>query len=101
MILVYVTFPDAVQAKRISEILLQKKLVACAVQMPVQSSYWWQGEIAEDDEIVVLFKSRADLQPQIEKAIEAEHPYDVPCIITMQAQANAAYLDWINQETAQ
>lgn len=99
MILIYVTHPNEQVAEEITKALLDQKLIACAAQVPTETSYWWQGTITHDNEVITLFKSRQALYPQIESLISQLHPYDVPCIMTINAQANTAYEQWIEHET--
>lgn len=97
---VYVTCPDADVAKAIARALVEANLVACANIVPVTSVYRWDGAIQEDAEVVMFLKTRRDLLPDVERAIVAQHPYEVPCIVALDIVAGAApYLDWIAKET--
>ena len=49
-ITVYTTHPDLKTAKRISSVLLKKRLIACANFFPITSMYWWEGKIQNDSE---------------------------------------------------
>ena len=89
-------------AARIARDLLEKRLAAC-VQIigPITSSYWWREAIEQSEEWLCLIKSRADLFSQVEAAISAIHPYDVPEILAVPVMAgSAAYLEWLGGELA-
>lgn len=95
VILVYVTHENLVEAKKITNLLLSKKLVACANMHQIESSYWWEGDVKDEAEVVTIYKSRSRLWEKVRDAIQDEHPYDTPCIIRIQADANKEYEDWI------
>ncbi len=87
-------------AKIITQVLLEKKLIACAQCTSTQSSYRWQGKVIEDEETFLQMKTKKSLFPKIKKEIEALHTYLVPEIIMISLlDANAKYLQWIEDET--
>jgi periplasmic divalent cation tolerance protein len=99
MIIVYVTHKNKVEAQKVVDHLLQKRLIACANFMPIQSCYWWKGKKETPREIVTLLKTRTELWKAVEKEIKKIHPYDVPCIMKIEAVANSEYEGWIKKET--
>lgn len=99
--LIYTTHPDEKTARKISQVLTEEKWIACANLFPIQSAYWWQGRVEQEDEWVALLKTRTEYGSQIEERIQEIHPYEVPCIIRMEVQANAAYEQWIHNSTEQ
>lgn len=80
---------------------VEARLAACAqVSGPVQSSYWWEGTVAEAEEWVVTFKTTTTRYAELEQHIREQHSYDVPEVLCTPITAgSAAYLDWIRQET--
>lgn len=60
MIIVFLTCADIKQAEKISDILLTKKLVACAKTFQVNSKFWWEGKKDNADEILVTFETVRD-----------------------------------------
>lgn len=91
----YITYPDEATARSISENLVKQRLAACANVFPIQSVYWWEGAVQLEGEWVSILKTRLSLEDALEKAIEALHPFEVPCIMRFEARANAAYEHWI------
>ena len=87
-------------AKRIGDAIVKVRLAACAqVVGPILSTYWWEGRVEETQEWLVILKSRRDLYGQIEEAIAAAHPYDVPEVLAVPVEAGGrGYLEWLNQE---
>ncbi len=93
----YVTHADAEAAQSLTDYLLNKRLIACGNMFPIQSIYWWQGAISRDDEFVSLLKTSSARWPEVERAILEQHPYDVPCIMHLEVQANAGYEAWVEE----
>ncbi len=100
-ILIYAVFTSQKEAEEISKNVLQKKLVSCANMFPAHiSMYWWEGEIQNAEEVAVLYKTREDLFPDLEKEIKAHHSYDVPCIVGLDIErGHKPFLEWICKET--
>jgi periplasmic divalent cation tolerance protein len=99
IILLYVTHKNQEEAEKISSHLLEKKLIACTNFFPIKSSYWWKGSIETADEIVTLFKTKEENFEIVKAEIEKIHPYETPCILKLEADANESYATWINSET--
>lgn len=98
--LVLTTVPDPETAKKLAENALAARLAACVTQLGgVQSSYHWQGKIESAEEIQLLFKTGVARVHELEQFIQAQHPYDVPEILSWQVTASAAYGQWVNTET--
>ena len=87
-------------ADAITQLLLEKKLIACVQSTVIQSAYHWQGKIIKSEEILLQMKTRKSLFEKIQTEIEYLHTYDAPEIIMVpMADANASYLQWIEEET--
>ncbi len=56
MILTYITCKEKSEARKISEHLLKKRLIACA-KFQIESMYWWKDKINEEKEFVVIAKT--------------------------------------------
>ncbi|NQY08919.1 MAG: divalent-cation tolerance protein CutA [Flavobacteriales bacterium] len=99
-IIVYVTNESLEEAERVTNHLLEKKLIACGNHMPIKSAYWWQGKIENEDEYVSLLKTRSSNWELVVTEVEKIHSYDTPCIIKFEAEANQSYEKWIEDETS-
>lgn len=102
IVTLYTTVSDIEEAKRIASALLEERLVACANIIPGgRSLYVWEGEVADDPELFVLFKTRRPLAAAAKARIAELHSYDVPCIaIWPWADGHAPYMQWVESETA-
>ena len=94
MRLVLVTHPSKEHAERITRGVIDAKLAACVLVTDVKSFYNWEGKLNEDDEVVTILKTSTDkVEMTCEKYIETNHDYDVPAIISFQANANESYIN--------
>ena len=91
---------NAEDAQSIASAVVGQRLAAC-VQMigPIQSTYWWDGDVQISEEWLCLIKTRADLFEQLSAVVHQVHPYDVPELIATPLIAGSkAYLDWMQGE---
>ena len=98
MRLVLVTHPNKEHAERITRGVIDAKLAACVLVTDVKSFYNWEGKLNEDDEVVTILKTSTDKVTELQKYIETNHDYDVPAIISFQANANQSYGNWLNDQ---
>ena len=98
MRLVLVTHPNKEHAERITRGVIDAKLAACVLVTDVKSFYNWEGKLNQDDEVVTLLKTSTNKVDDLEKYIETNHDYDVPAIISFQANPNQAYSNWLNDQ---
>ncbi len=98
-IVVYVTTPDLNVSKKIADTVVKEKLGACVnITSKINSTYYWQGNIENDDEYLLIIKTREDRFNQLEKRIKELHPYTVPEIIAMPiVRGSQDYLKWIDE----
>ncbi len=93
-----VTHPNREHAERITRGVIDAKFAACVLVTDVKSFYNWEGKLNEDDEVVTILKTSTDKVADLEKYIETNHDYDVPAIISFQANANERYGNWLEQQ---
>jgi periplasmic divalent cation tolerance protein len=90
------------EARRIAELLVDRRLAACVqVVGPIVSRYRWQGTIEEEREWQCLAKTTRAAYDAVEAAIREVHSYDEPEIIATPIVAGSAgYLAWIEANVA-
>lgn len=100
-ILVFTTCPDGDSARAVAGHLVEAGLAACVNILPqAVSVYRWQGEVEQAAEHVLLIKTRRDRFGELERAVQARHPYELPELIAVRiATGSDAYLAWIDQLT--
>ncbi|MFK7809457.1 MAG: divalent-cation tolerance protein CutA [Saprospiraceae bacterium] len=97
---IYITNEPEAAAEQLASYLIENKLAACANIYPMKSIYWWKGKIQKESEWVALVKTTKELWPKIKGAIEEQHPYEVPCIMKIEVEANEAYEAWIRKSVS-
>ena len=100
-ILILCTCPSQNEADAVATTLLEERLAACVNQLPgIKSLYCWEGRVKQDDEVLLLIKTTADLFERLEKTIKTLHSYETPEIIAVPIVAGSAdYLRWIEAST--
>ncbi|TGN19013.1 divalent-cation tolerance protein CutA [Leptospira idonii] len=95
--LIYVTVGSLEEAKKIATTIVSEKKAACAnILHPMTSFYFWKGELQEDSEIVLIFKTKEATVGSLTERIKELHSYEVPCVVSLPIESgNTAYLDWI------
>jgi len=101
-LLILCTCPNAESASRIARALVEERLAACVNRVPgLTSVYRWQGEIHEDNEVLLLIKTQHERFESLRARIIELHPYDVPEVIALEiAAGHAPYLEWLRTETS-
>ena len=100
-LLILCTCPNADSASRIARAVVEERLAACVNRVPgLTSVYRWQGEIHEDNEVLLLIKTQHERFESLRARIIELHPYDVPEVIALEiAAGHAPYLEWLGAET--
>lgn len=98
---VYCTVPNQETARTISSWLVEKSLAACVNTVPgIESTYWWQGKVERDQELLLIIKTKSELVSTVANEIKSKHPYDVPEVISLPIQGGLQeYLQWIGSST--
>jgi len=101
-LLVITNLPERAAAERLAGALIEKRVAACvSILAPCRSMYRWKGAVQQDEEHPLLIKTSAARYPELEAAIRAGHPYELPEIIAVPIERGLpAYLDWVATETA-
>ena len=56
------------------------------------------GKIENDDEVLMMIKTRTTRIPELTEYVKTNHPYDVAEVITTSIeQGNQPYLDWLGK----
>jgi periplasmic divalent cation tolerance protein len=95
------TVPSEQVGTRIAQALLEENLVACVNIVPgVRSMYRWNGAIQQEQEFLLVIKTRDDRYEKLEQRIRELHPYDVCEVLALEVMAGSKpYLDWVLAET--
>lgn len=98
---IHVTCPAVEDARRLSDVLLERRLAACCnIGAKVDSRYLWKGSIERSDETPLTIKTRAELFDACAAAIRENHPYETPAIFGFAVPClDSATRDWILETT--
>lgn len=101
-IVVLTTVASAEEGVALVRSLLERRLIACGTLMPgARSLYRWKGKIADEQETIVLLKTRAARIEGLRTAFGDLHPYKVPELLALPVSAGLdKYLEWIEGETS-
>ena len=97
MTLIYITCKDEKEAVKISNHLLDKRLIACSNMYPIRSMFMWEGKMQDEKEYVIMAKTKENNFEKIKKEVERIHSYDIPCILKIDAEANESFDKWVNE----
>ena len=97
---VIITAPDEARLAGFTRRLVEHRLAACGHHSPIRSIYTWDGSIHDTHETRVALHTQAARVEAIIDAVNAEHPYQVPCVVSMPiTNANPGYRDWVLDAT--
>ncbi len=82
-------------AKKISKLLLKKKLAACVSLKKIYSIYAWEGKIEEINEIEIIIKSKPELKKDLIVFLQNITSYDIPQIIYKKFNSEKKYKNWV------
>ena len=98
VIIAFSSCPDEASAQRLATILVQERLAACVNRLSgAISTYFWDGRLQEDAEILLIMKTTAARLAALEARLKVLHPYDeVPELVAIPVVGgNERYLEWV------
>ena len=100
-VLIYSTFPSPEAAATVGNELVEARLAACVnIIAGMTSIYRWEGKITQDNEAVMIIKTRESLAEAAIAATRRRHPYTNPALLIIPLEGGSAdYLGWLMQET--
>lgn len=100
-LLVLTNLPDRAAAEKLADALVEKRVAACVnILAPCRSVYRWKDAVRRDEEHPVLIKTTAARYAELEQAIRAMHPYELPEIVAVPIERGLPeYLQWVAAET--
>ena len=90
---------DKASAKTLAKKLVKAKFAACVSVFKANSVYFWEGEIKDEKERVLLIKTAVKFK-KVAKFIAKHHDYELPEIVAFKADnASKKYKKWIKKES--
>ena len=99
---IYITAASRDDARTIGKKLVESRLAACVnIIDNMNSLYWWDGQIQDDREAVLIAKTTPEREPQLIETVRSIHSYDCPCIVSLPVTSgNPAFLKWVAEQVA-
>ncbi len=100
-VMIKVMCGDKPEARRISESLLERRLIACAnIIGPVDSIFRWKGKVESEQEFALLMKTQERHIDAITGIVSEIHSYELPEVSALPIiDGSAGYIEWIIDET--
>jgi len=100
-ITVFITAPTEEEAAGIGHTIVEERLAACVnIIRTVRSIYRWQGAVEDEQEVLMIVKTKKSLFKRLQARVKELHSYAVPEIIGLPViEGSKEYLDWLGQET--
>ena len=99
MKLVLTSCADKAAAKTLAKKLVKAKFAACVSVFKANSVYFWDGEIKDEKERVLLIKTAVKFK-KVAKFIAKHHDYELPEIVAFKADnTSKKYKKWIKKES--
>lgn len=94
----FITVPNIELGKKLAHGIVSNKLAACVNIIPnVVSVYEWESEINEDNEHILMVKTKTDKVDELSKYVRENHEYSVAEVISTPIEnGNMPYLKWIH-----
>ncbi|HEY2003766.1 MAG TPA: divalent cation tolerance protein CutA [Candidatus Saccharimonadia bacterium] len=94
----HLTCESAEEAGTIAHALLEHRLIVCAKIVPVETKFWWQGEIEQASEVVLIMDSAEDLFFAVEAEVGRMHSYETFVLQQLPLVGlNAAASEWMDE----
>lgn len=95
---VLVTCGSLKEARLIAREVVEKRLAACVniALGPVESVYTWKGKLERSREFLLVMKTTAKRESELQREVERLHSYDVPEFLALPVVAGSKdYLAWL------
>jgi periplasmic divalent cation tolerance protein len=97
---VFTTVGSLDAARTLARTLVERNLAACVQISQIESVYRWEGALQQEPEVRLLCKTAAERYADVEAAIRALHPYELPAIWAVPIErVSAPYEAWVVQNS--
>ena len=98
--LVYMTASTKEEARKIGKKLVESRLAACVnIIDNMNSMYMWDGKLQDDNEVIIIAKTREGLVGELTEKVKSLHSYSCPCVVSLPvSDGYHPFLNWISAE---
>ncbi len=102
VVTVFVTVPEKESALALGRQIVDESLAACVNVVPnVTSIFRWKGKVTEEEEVLLILKSRAERVPALIARVAELHTHEVPEVLSFRVEDGfGPYLDWVGECTS-
>ena len=94
------TFSKKKEAEKISKKIISNKLAACIQIEKIKSFYKWNGKVQNENEYLLLIKTRSRRFKKLKNFVKKHHSYEIPEIIQIPIKnGSKEYLSWLEAGT--
>ena len=80
--------------------LVEQRLAACVnVLPPMTSTYRWKDNVEQEREQQLVIKTSTEQLAAVQAWLLANHPYETPELLVLEASGSPAYLRWVGEST--
>jgi periplasmic divalent cation tolerance protein len=86
----------------IARLLVEEHVVACVNLYPIQSVYFWNGEIRSEAEVTLMMKVSIEGVERLKHRLCELHPYELPEFVVLDVDDKASlreYVDFVRSQT--
>lgn len=88
-------------AAALARTLVEQRLAACVnITSEVRSIYRWNDGVEDEREQLLVIKTTEERVAALRDALFALHPYDVPELVVLDAEAHGPYGTWLAQSVS-
>ncbi len=93
---VYTTFLNEDDASEVLSKLIEDGHAKCGnISAPHLAIFPWKGRAAHEKEVAVFIKTTTDRVGVLKTELRARHTYELPCIMSWEADATPEYAAWL------
>lgn len=97
MVFIYSTCRDIEEARKLSKLIVEKKVAACVNMWPIESCYTWEGAMKCENEYALIIKTNESKIQDIEDMIHENHSYSTPIVAAIDVKRiNRVYKEWMS-----
>ncbi len=98
MVFIYTTCRDIGSARKLGKKIIEGKMGACVDMWPVESMYYWQGELQSTTQALLMVTTLEKNLQAVDDLMSAKHDYSVPMIAGVDIRRiNHDYKEWMSQ----